>query len=328
MILMIIFTPLTLVLALTNPVSDCGCFGDAIHLTNWQTFGKNVVIIIFALILFTGRKKAKSVTTPPTEWAIISSVAMLFVIFSILNLKYLQLFDFLPYKTGNNIPEGMVIPEGKPVDEYETTFIYEKEGVQKEFTLENYPADDTTWKFVDQKSVLIKKGYLPPIHDFSLVTLDGYDITDMILDDSGYNLLMVSTKLDEAKRNHLEAGFDLGMDCLLKGIGFYVVTASATDELTGYSNGLTFCSADEITLKTIVRSNPGYMLLHNGNIVGKWSWATIPAKEEFSVDMTADHIKRINKKSTLPVVYSIAYLALVLLLLISSAFIGKRSEAG
>jgi uncharacterized membrane protein YphA (DoxX/SURF4 family) len=326
MILMIIFTPLTLVLALTNPVSDCGCFGDAIHLTNWETFGKNVIIIIFAIILFSGRKKIRQITAPGKEWAVISSVAFFFIIFSLLNLRYLQLFDFLPYKTGTNIPDGMIVPEGKPVDEYKTTFIYEKDGVQKEFTLENYPADDTTWKFVDQKSILVKRGYQPPIHDFSIVTADGYDITDKILNDSNYTLLMISTRLDKADREDLEAGYELGARCLTEGIGFYVVTASGTDEIRGYSNGLTFCSADEITLKTIVRSNPGYMLLRDGNIAGKWSWATLPEKEKFSSEMTPEQVEKMNRKSSVLVIYSAALLFLVLLLLISPAFIPKRPD--
>ncbi|MFZ0281276.1 MAG: BT_3928 family protein, partial [Bacteroidales bacterium] len=177
LILMLIFTPLTLVLAINNPVSDCGCFGDAIHLTNWQTFGKNIFLLIFTLILFAGRKNVPVHFSPVKEWTLISGLAVLFVVFSLLNLKYLPLLDFLPYKTGNNIPEQMTIPEGKPVDEYKTTFIYEKEGQTKEFTLENYPANDSTWKFVDQKSVLIKKGYLPPVHDFVITTAEGEDIT-------------------------------------------------------------------------------------------------------------------------------------------------------
>ena len=195
MILMLIFTPLTLILAVTNPVSDCGCFGDAIHLTNWQTFGKNIFLMIMAVILFTGRARVRQILNVKGEWLIIVIVTVLFTIFSLLNLRYLQLFDFLPYKTGTSIPEGMLIPEGKAVDEYLTTFIYEKEGIHKEFTLENYPADDSTWKFVDQKSKLIKKGFMPPIHDFSITTIDGEDLTDWILANPGYTMLMISTKL-------------------------------------------------------------------------------------------------------------------------------------
>jgi uncharacterized membrane protein YphA (DoxX/SURF4 family) len=281
MILMVIFTPLTFILALTNPVTDCGCFGDAIHLTNWQTFGKNVVLIAMVIILFTGRKKTFRLFTISTEWILISSVIFLFIAFALGNLRYLPIIDFLPYKTSVRISDKMVIPEGAAADEYETTFIYEKDGIEKEFTLDNYPADDTTWKFVDQKSRLIKKGYQPPIHDFSIASRDGVDLTDRILSHEGYTLLMISKQLHEAKEERLSEGFDLGRFCLSNGIDFYILTASVTTEIDNYYNGLQFCSTDETTLKTMLRSNPGYMLLKDGIIQGKWSWANIPEKEWF-----------------------------------------------
>jgi uncharacterized membrane protein YphA (DoxX/SURF4 family) len=317
MILMLIFTPLTLVLAISNPVSDCGCFGDAIHLTNWQTFGKNIILIIFTIVLFTGRKQVKKVFTTGKEWTIISVVILLIIIFSLLNLRYLQLFDFLPYKTGVNIKESMKIPEGKAVDKYKTTFIYEKEGVRKEFTLENYPANDTSWKFIDQKSVLVKKGYVPPIHDFSITAPDGQVLTDEILSNPGYAILMISKKIKEADPERLAAGFGFGTFCLTKGIGFYIVTASDSGELSKYNNGYTFCTADETTLKTMVRSNPGYLLLRNGNIVRKWSWATLPSKEKFNKDL---HRNRMNKKSPVLIVYSLSLSVILLGLLIISLF--------
>ncbi len=324
MILMLIFTPLTLILAITNPVTDCGCFGDAIHLTNWQTFGKNIFLMIPAVILFTGRNQVRRIRTVKMESLIILIVTLLFIIFSLLNLRYLQLFDFLPYKTGVNIPESMLIPEGKAADEYLTTFIYEKEGVRKEFTLENYPANDSTWIFVDQKSKLIKKGFMPPIHDFSITTIEGEDLTDWILANRGYTILMVSTKLKKADKKDLDKGFELGLWCKEKGMSFYVVTASGTDEVKGYSNGLTICTADETTLKTIVRSNPGYMLLKEGSIYGKWSSANLPPKEQFINGMTAEQVDKMNNKSPVLVIYSLLLSAIVLALLISSLFVRNK----
>jgi uncharacterized membrane protein YphA (DoxX/SURF4 family) len=284
MILMVIFTPLTFILALTNPVSDCGCFGDAIHLTNWQTFGKNIILIALAIVLYTGRKQVKNLFSTFTEWALIASTIVLFILFSLGNLRYLPVLDFLPYKTGVKIADKMVVPEGVPVDEYRTTFIYEKDGVKKEFNLNNYPADDTTWKFVDQKSVLIKKGYQPPIHDFSITSMNGEDITQTVLSHPGYSVIMISKKLAEAGNKHLSDGFELGNYCIGKGIDFYILTASGTDEVKNYDNGLHFCSVDETTLKTIVRANPGYILLKEGTIIGKWSWANVPEKEWFSME--------------------------------------------
>jgi len=324
MILMVIFTPLTLILAITNPVSDCGCFGDAIHLTNWQTFGKNIILMILTVILFTGKNQVRQIRAAKKEWLIILMVIALFVIFSLLNIRYLQLFDFLPYKTGISIPESMKIPEGKRVDEYSTTFIYEKDGENKEFTLENYPANDSTWKFVDQRSKLVRKGYQPPIHDFSISAPDGTDLTSEILSCQGYSLIMISKRLKDADPEKLERGFQLGVHCMMTGIGFYIVTASSSAELMEYNNGFTFCSGDETMLKTIIRANPGYMLLKSGKISGKWSWANLPPKEQFFNNMTAGHVERMNNKSPVLVVYSLMLSAIVLVLLISSLFVRNK----
>jgi len=280
-ILMAIFTPITFILALTNPVSDCGCFGDAIHLTNWQTFGKNIVLVLFLLVLYKERDQFKKIGNRKIEWPVISVVIVVFILFSLFNLRYLPLIDFLPYKTGVKIADKMVVPEGVAVDKYKTTFIYEKDGVKKEFNLNNYPSNDSSWKFIDQKSVLIKKGYVPPIHDFQITDQNGDNLTNEILSDRGYSLLMISKKLAEAGGKNLTAGFGLGKYCISKGIRFYVLSSSGTDEVKGYENGLTFCSADETTLKTMVRASPGYILLKDGVIINKWSWANVPGEGWF-----------------------------------------------
>lgn len=279
-IFIFLFTPLTLFLALTNPVSDCGCFGDAIHLTNWQTFWKNVVLLILIIVLFSGRKKCRQIMKPVTEWIIITSVSILFVFFSLLNLILLPAIDFLPYSINSNIREKMIIPDGAPLDQYSTTFIYEKEGIRKEFTINDYPANDTSWKFADQKSILVKKGYQPPIHDFSVTTKNNENITDSVLNYKGYCLLLISTKLEDANPKHLKKGFETGKEFISNRIRFYVLTASGSDEIRNYEEGLNICTTDETTLKTMVRSNPGFMLLRNGTIIGKWSWANLPEKNK------------------------------------------------
>jgi len=290
-LMMLAFTPLTFILALTNPVSDCGCFGDAIHLTNWQTFWKNVILLILVIIVFTGRKQITSVFKASSEWIITGAATAIIILFCLGSLRYLPVIDFLPYKNGIRIADQMVIPEGAEPDQYMTTFIYEKNGEQKEFTLENYPADDNSWIFVDQKTILVKKGYQPPVHDFSIVNNHGVDITSQILEYNGYTLLMVSSKLSEADPGHLAAGFNLGQYCNENDIDFHILTATSSGELNNYSNELNFCAVDEITLKTMLRSNPGYMLLRDGVIKGKWSWATLPDREWFGELSSGDDIE-------------------------------------
>jgi energy-coupling factor transporter transmembrane protein EcfT len=234
----------------------------------------------FVLILFTSKKKPSEYLKPVKSWLLIIIASVVFLLFTGYNLIYLPVIDFLPYKTGNNIKKLMIIPEGAQAPVYKTTFIYEKDGIRKEFTIDNYPSDDTTWKFVDQKSVMIKKGYEPPIHDFAIVTSENTDITDKILNNQNFTLLMVSRKLEQARPERLEKGFETGRKCLDSGIDFYVLTASNTDKIEKYGNGLNLCRADEITLKTMVRSNPGYLMLKNGIITGKWSWANLPENIE------------------------------------------------
>jgi len=281
MLLMILFTPLTFVLALTNPVSDCGCFGDAIHLTNWQTFFKNIILLVPAIWLFIHKNKIVSQTGIARGWALLSIIAALFVAFIFYNLRYLPVIDFLPYKTGTHLPDKMIIPEGMPTDKYETTFIYEKNGERKEFDLNNYPADDTTWKFVDQKSVLVSKGYVPPIHDLVITSWNGKNITKEILSSKNFTLVMVVKDMNEADPELVKTGYETGIFCKNNSIDFYRFTSSSEDEFPPYSDEESgICFVDETVLKTMVRADPGYLLLRDGTILHKWSWANLPDNEE------------------------------------------------
>lgn len=290
-VFMAIFTPLTLVLAIFNPVSDCGCFGDAIHLTNWETFFKNMVLLVpGAIMLISIRKKSWFSNLLP-EGANTAISLVLFTGFMFYNVAYQPVIDFRPYKPGVNLTEARTIPPGAPQDVYSTTLIYEKGGVQKEFTLENYPADDTSWVFVDQKSTLVKKGYVPPARDFHINAIDGRELTDQILYKQGYSLLMISHNLGKAKRKDIDEGFIMGYNLESSGIDFYVVTASTRDEIDTFVNGLKFSTADGTLLKTIVRSNPGYLLIGNGTILAKWSHNSLPGDEWFSGDITAKALR-------------------------------------
>ena len=135
---------------------------------------------------------------------------------------------------------------------------------------------------------------------------------------------MISTKLKNADQSHLSKGFELGASCLDNGISFYVVTASGSDEIKAYNNNLKICIADETTLKTIVRANPGYLLLKDGTIAGKWSWATVPPGEKFTGNMPADQVDKMNNKSTGSGRLLSILSAILLLLLISSLFVRNK----
>jgi uncharacterized membrane protein YphA (DoxX/SURF4 family) len=279
---MVIFTPLTLFLALFNPVSDCGCFGDAIHMTNWETFFKNIIISAFVIVIFI-RRNDKNVSLKTRDGIMaIGLFIIVFLIFIHSNLRNLPLIDFRPYKTGTNLPEGMTIPPYAPANKYDTRFIYEKDGIEKEFTLSDYPANDTTWKFVDQKSVLVSKGFTPPIHDFSLTTKEGTDLTEKITGFRGYTLLMITRKIEEAKLRDITKGLKAGDIAEGHKISFYIVTASENRKAEALSADYNVLFCDETTLKTVIRANPGFVLLHNGTVAAMWSVASLPSFELFS----------------------------------------------
>ncbi len=276
LIFMLVMTPLTLWIAIKNPVTDCGCFGEALVISNWATFYKNIVLLIFILIIIGFSKQFKQIFLTYVE-------CLFFLIFigsgvgiALYSLRNLPIIDFLPYKTGTNIPEAMYVPEDAPTDKYETTFIYEKDGIQKEFTLENYPKGDSTWKFVDQKTTLISEGYKAPIHNLTMVNDMGDDITEDVIYYPKYTYILIMYDLDKASIEGAIEAQKLYERYKNSSTKFYALTASGDDkvesfrELTGAT--FPFCKTDPITLKTMVRSNPGLMLIHNGVIEGKWSW--------------------------------------------------------
>ncbi|MDX9902518.1 MAG: DoxX family protein [Bacteroidales bacterium] len=323
---MALFTPLTLVLAIYNPVSDCGCFGDAVVLTNWQTFFKNIVITLLVVFVFARRRDKTAVLPVMTGLNATLAFIFIFLLFMRYNLACLPVIDFRPYSTGTSLPEAMSIPPDAEPDRYDIRFIYEKEGVQQEFTLNDYPADDTAWKFIDQKSVLISKGYIPPIHDFTLVTEQGVDMTDQVTGQPGDVMLMIARDLEKSDRDGLVRGYDLGLEMQQRGVRFFIVTATPPYQAREMVTGFDALYADEITLKTVIRSDPGFVLLHNGTIMGKWSYQNLPDREEFSGDLNALALKTQTKRNG-RMVAVIALLTVLLAVTVTLPFSDKEGKA-
>lgn len=278
-LLMLVMTPLTLYLALADPVSDCGCFGDALVLTNWQTFGKNVVLLVAAVTVFRQWREITRFITLKMGW-IFSMYTILFVFaLSAYCLRNLPLLDFRPYKIGTNIKAGMEIPEGAKLSVLETTFVMEKDGKRKEFTLDNYP--DSTWTFVETRTIVKEKGYEPPIHDFAMQSLtSGTDITDSVLTSRGYTFLLVAHRIEEADDSNIDLINEIYDYSVEHGYGFYALTSSPEDAIALWCDRTgaeyPFCQMDDITLKTIIRSNPGLLLIKDGTILNKWSDSQLP----------------------------------------------------
>lgn len=307
LIFMIFFTPLTFVLALTNPVHDCGCFGDALILTNWQTFWKNIILLIPVLFLFIQRKNIQSKLNPIEQW-IISGLFLISISWiSIYSLNHLPLLDFRPYNVGTYIPDKMDIPEGAPADVWESHFIYSKNGEEKSFTVNNLP--DSSWTFVDAKHELISKGYTPPIHDFSIVGNDGSDITDMVLASTNYNFLLVAYNLEKSSLKNQEKINKLAAYCQSMGYPFYCLTADGEEGVDKFISKTRatypFYTTDEITLKTMVRSNPGLILIKEGTLLEKWNHNDIPEIENLSENITHQVISEYKKTGDKYYIYTL-----------------------
>ena len=277
--LMAVMTLVTLWLAIANPISDCGCFGDALKLSNQATLLKNIALLMMAAVVAWWSLKMVRFISKSSQWIVINYTILFILISSLWSLYTLPPFDFRPYHVGANIPEGMEIPEGAAQPKFETTFIMEKDGRRQEFTLENYP--DSTWTFIDSKTVETEKGFVPPIHDFSIIdNASGEDITDQVLSNPGYTFLLVSPHLEQADDSNFGDIDQIVEYAAEHGYPFYCLTASTEEhierwiELTGAE--YPFCTTDETTLKTIIRSNPGLLLLKKGTVVAKWSHNRLP----------------------------------------------------
>ncbi len=299
LVFMIVMTPVTLWLAISNPIKDCGCFGDAVVLTNWQTFYKNVVLLAAAVVICLRPMMMPRLMSRSNQSIVLAYTIFFILVSSTKSLYRLPPFDFRPYHVGADIRKGMEMPEGKEGPKFETTFILEKNGQRREFTLEDYP--DSTWTFIDSKTVQVSEGYVPPIHDFSIQTTEGEDLTDSVLDRKGYSFLLIAPHLeraDDSSFGEIDAIYEY---CRSHGYPFYALTASGGKavshwrDLTGAD--YPFYITDETTLKTMIRSNPGLMLIKNGVVIGKWSHNDLPELNDRSESLERTKYGRIPDMS-------------------------------
>jgi len=326
-VLMLGMTLITLWLTISNPIQDCGCFGDAIHLTNSQTFIKNLVLLVASIVVMRLPLYQVRFISKTNQWIATYFTMIFIVIVSLLSLYHLPLFDFRPYYIGQNILKGMQIPKGAKQTKYKTTFICTKNGVQKEFNENNYPYNDSTWIFVDTKQEVIEEGYEPPIHDFSITDeKTGEDLTEQILNKDGYTFLLVSPMLEVAQdRNFgdIEGIYEYAKE---NGYAFYGLTAS-TDKGIKHWRDITgaeypFYVTDGTTLKTMIRSNPGLLLLYKGTIINKWNHNDIPKVAELNAPLNLLTIGHEPESSTWKKILTmiLCYVLPLILLIVADRF--------
>ena len=297
---MAFMTMVTVWIVVADPVKDCGCFGDALHLTNTETLIKNIVLLVCSLAIMYRPLAMFRFVSKSNQWIFTNYTIVFILVSSGLSLYYLPIFDFRPYHIGVNIPRGMEIPKGAKLPQFKTTFIMEKNGQRKEFTLDNYP--DASWKFIDSKTVQTSEGYIPPIHDFSITdNKTGLDLTNSVLGHKGYTFLLIAPHLETADDSNFGDIDRLYEYAQSYDIPFYCLTASTTKaikrwiDLTGAE--YPFCITDEAVLKTIIRSNPGLLLLKDGTIINKWSHNNLPNEAKLSRPISQSSLGKMPKDS-------------------------------
>jgi hypothetical protein len=214
----------------------------------------------------------------------------------------------------------MIIPEGAPAPVNETTLYYSKNGVVKEFTLSNFPSNDTTWKFVDAKNIVIKEGYKPPIYNFSIVQQDGVDITDTVLFDTEYSFLFISPDLETISPEEWLKIKELNSFIEKQGYKFYFLNGSPKNIIDAvqkkYNIPFSFCFTDVTTLKTIIRANPGLMVIKDGVILAKWHANDFPKPDELKGNLLSNLLTNYAKKNEQKRVYLLLSLLIITLIII------------
>ncbi len=270
LIMIIGFTFLTFYSAYFNKVTDCGCFGDAIKLTPWQSFIKDIVLLVLIVVLFLGRNHIQPFFSANGKRIVLLGTLIASMLYVNHVLRHLPVIDFRPYKIGANIEDGMNIPDNapKPIIEYAWRF-KTAQGEKVVVTNGDYPAVDG--EFIDAETTVVQKGYEPPVHDFT-IEREGEDFAAALLNEPklvmviAYDLRKTNQKaLPEVKRIT-----DLAISKGYKVIGM----SASNEELKGqmaknFKLDFDFYFTDETTLKTIVRSNPGILVLKQGTIIQK-----------------------------------------------------------
>ncbi|MDE6011622.1 MAG: DoxX family protein [Prevotella sp.] len=256
-IMMGVLTPLTLWLALADPISDCGCFGDALVLTNWQTFWKNAVLLVAAIMVAANPLQMFRFVSRARQWIVMNYTVLFILIIAGWSLYDLPQFDFRPYRIGTDLR--------------------------------------TNWQRTMEGEDL-------PYAEFFLSRADdGEDITEQVLDDEGYTFLLVSPHLEQADDSQLDLINQVYEYAQDYGYPFYGMTASGQQAIAHWRDvtgaEYPFCQTDDITLKTICRSNPGLLLLKDGTIMRKWSHNLLPDEYELSEPLETSELGRLPEDS-------------------------------
>lgn len=295
LLLIIFFTLLTFVSAVFKVVASCGCFGDAIPLTPWQSFSKDLLLLLMIVFIFINKKLIVPIVAKEPDQKIITVIIVVLSLgFGVYTLNFLPIIDFLPYKVGAHIPSLMVIPKGEKPDEYEIIYQLKNKqtGAKKTLSDKEYLKTeiwkDENWAIIgDPEQRLVKKGFEPKIKDLIITDASGTDYTKEIIENPYYNLVFVAYNLNQTNENAIGKLNALALNATQQfNIRSVLLTSTSAQTAAEFikKNNL-FAEvfyADAVPLKSMVRSNPGVLLFKNGVIINKWSDHEIPSFDELS----------------------------------------------
>lgn len=274
------FTILTGYSAITHKVTDCGCFGDAIKLTPMQSFMKDIVLLVLIIVIFINFKYIQ-----PLFNIVISNIALsvsflVATAFTFYTYMFMPVVDFLPYKIGNNIQALSTLPPDAPRDEIVMIFVYEKDGKKYEFSTNTLPVDIDKYKFVERIDKVIKEAPKPPIHDFKIYDETGIENTDSLFSSDEYKLMLIQTRIEDSRKGTAAQIAELSNEWLIQHREFWALTASNLAAANTYQKENQFpfkyYNMDATPLKSMVRSNPGLILLKKNIVIKKWGAYNFP----------------------------------------------------
>ncbi|MBB5396218.1 BT_3928 family protein [Mucilaginibacter sp. AK015] len=292
LLLIIFFGFLTFYSAYFKVVQTCGCFGDAIPLTPWQSFIKDMILLLLVVMLFINRKSIKPLTNAKTGDKLLLGAAIVSIGFGLYTYNFLPVIDFLPYKIGANILEEMKTPPGAIPDEFEITYklINKKTKATKTMTDKEYLKSgiwkDANWQVQgNPESRLVKKGFEPKIRDLNIQDAQGNNYNQELLSSPFYSLWIVAYNLDDANAAAVNRSNALAAN-LIQNYNTRVIflTSNAPESAQKFAKEHKLVSelfyADGVPLKTMVRANPGIILLKNGTVINKWHFHNMPKYDE------------------------------------------------
>jgi uncharacterized membrane protein YphA (DoxX/SURF4 family) len=286
LLMIIFFTFLTFYSAYFDVVKDCGCFGDALKLKPWESFGKDVALLILIAPIFLWKNKIKPLFSLSfAKWSTLVSL-VISVFFTYQTYSHLPMIDFRPYAIGKNIKDGMTLPPGAITDSVEIMFKYKKmaDGTMHEFGMNSLPEDLDKYEFVDRFDKVLRVGDKPKIHDFAITDAQGVDHIETFLNNPDYSFMLVAYDLKKSNKKIQEKVNAFAKKCADNKIQFFGITSTVAAETDMFrhenQNMFDYYFCDGTTLKTIIRSNPGLVMLKNGTVINMWHHNDFPEFEE------------------------------------------------